>query len=155
MQVTAGPDFGGASSDVGSTITSVLEVAESDFTQLLAESEADEDAAKTAYDKLTQENAVTKATKQGDVKGKSNEVKQLEVAIGNYKENHATTSKELDAVLTYLDKLKPQCETKAMAYSERKARREQEISGLKEALAILSDESFVQVSTSLRGTRRA
>ena len=46
------------------------------------------------------------------MKGKTNEVKQLEVALGNYKENKATTSKELDAVLTYLDKLKPQCETK-------------------------------------------
>ena len=74
--------------------------------------EADEETAQTAYDKLTQENAVTKTTKQGDVKGKTNEVKQLEVALGNYKENKATTSKELDAVLTYLDKLKPQCETK-------------------------------------------
>merc|ERR1711924_410872 len=34
--------FGGAKGDVGSTIVSVLEVAESDFTSLLAESEADE-----------------------------------------------------------------------------------------------------------------
>ena len=74
--------------------------------------EADEETAQTAYDKLTQENAVTKTTKQGDVKGKTNEVKQLEVALGNYKENKATTTRELDAVLTYLDKLKPQCETK-------------------------------------------
>merc|ERR1719248_529698 len=114
------PEFGGASSDVGSTIVSVLEVAESDFTSMLAEAEADEETAQTAYDKLTQENAVTKTTKQGDVKGKTNEVKQLEVALGNYKENKATTSKELDAVLTYLDKLKPQCETKAMSYGNYK-----------------------------------
>jgi chromosome segregation ATPase len=155
VQVRVGqPEFGGASSDVGSTITSVLEVAESDFTQLLAEAEADESSAQTAYDKLTQENAVTRATKQGDVKGKTNEVKQLEVAIGNYKENHATTSDELDAVLKYLDKLKPQCETKVMSYSERKARREQEINGLKEALTILSGESLLQVKTTLRGARR-
>ena len=63
------------------------------------------------------------------MKGKTNEVKQLEVALGNYKENKATTSKELDAVLTYLDKLKPQCETKVglgrswigrLLFSERK-----------------------------------
>jgi chromosome segregation ATPase len=148
------PEFGGASGDVGSTIVSVLEVAESDFTTLLAETEADEETAQTAYDKLTQENAVTKTTKQGDVKGKTNEVKQLEVALGNYKENKATTSKELDAVLTYLDKLKPQCETKAMSYGERKAKREQEIAGLKEALTILSGESLLQVKTTLRGARR-
>merc|ERR550537_1817418 len=148
------PEFGGAKSDVASTITSVLEIAESDFTEMLAEAEADESSAQGAYDKLTQENAVTKATKQADVKGKTNEVKQLEVALGNYKENHGTTSKELDAVLDYLDKLKPQCETKAMSYGERKAAREQEIEGLKEALTILAGESLLQVKTTLRGARR-
>ena len=78
----------------------------------LAEAEADESSAQAAFDKLTQDNAVARASKQADVKGKTNEVKQLEVALGNYKENKATTSKELDAVLAYLDKLKPQCETK-------------------------------------------
>jgi len=149
------PDFGAAKSDIGSTIVSILEVAESDFTQLLAEAEAEESSAKSAYEKLSQENAVTKATKQSNGKGKQNEVKQLEVALGNYKENRQTTSDELDAVLAYLDKLKPQCETKVMSYGETKARREQEISGLKEALTILSGESLLQVGSSLRGIRRA
>jgi len=151
VQVKVGqPEFGGASSDVGSTITSVLEVAESDFTQLLAESEADESSQKSAYDKLTQENAVTKVTKQGDAKGKENEVKQLDVALGNYAENKATTGSELDAVLDYLDKLKPQCDSKVMSYAEKKAAREQEIAGLKEALTILSAQSFLQKKTSIR-----
>merc|ERR1719333_1427951 len=149
------PEFGGAKGDVGSTIVSILEVAESDFTSLLAESEADESSAQESYDKLTEENAVTKATKTGDVKGKTSEVKQIEVALGNYKENKATTTEELDAVLAYLDKLKPQCETKVMSYADKKAKREQEIAGLKEALTILSSESFLQVTTSLRGVRRA
>jgi len=147
--------FGGAKGDVGSTIVSVLEVAESDFTSLLAESEADESAAQEAYDKLTQENAVTKATKTGDIKAKTSEVKQIEVALGNYKENKATVTEELDAVLAYLDKLKPQCETKVVSYADKKAKREQEIAGLKEALTILSGEAFLQVKATLRGVRRA
>jgi chromosome segregation ATPase len=156
VQVSAKqPEFGGAKGDVGSTIVSVLEVAESDFTELLAESEADESSAQEAYDKLTQENAVTKATKAGDIKGKTSEVKQIEVALGNYKENKATTTEELDAVLSYLDKLKPQCETKVMSYADKKAKREQEIAGLKEALTILSADAFLQVKTTLRGVRRA
>merc|ERR1719194_2377 len=162
VQVAArqAPALGGAKSDVGSTIVSVLEVAESDFTSLLAEAEADESSAVEAYEKLTQENAVTKATKTADVKAKSSEVKQLEVALGNYKENKATTTDELDAVLAYLDKLKPQCETKVMSYGERKAKREQEIAGLKEALTILSGEALIQLSTktvhtTLRGARRS
>merc|ERR1719473_601774 len=37
LSATVGqPEFGGAKSDVGSTIVSVLEVAEGDFTQMLA-----------------------------------------------------------------------------------------------------------------------
>jgi len=49
--------------------------------------------------------------------------------------------------MDYLAKLKPQCESKAMSYEERKARREAEIAGLKEALSILSGddvEAFIQ-----------
>merc|ERR1719321_775727 len=149
------PEFGGAKGDVGSTIVSILEVAESDFTSLLAESEADESSAQSAYDKLTQDNTVTKATKTADVKGKTNQVKQIEVALGNYKENKATTTEELDAVLAYLDKLKPQCETKVMSYADKKAKRETEIEGLKEALEILQAEALIQVKSSLRGIRRA
>merc|ERR1719287_275465 len=149
------PEFGGAKGDVGSTIVSILEVAESDFTTLLAEAEADESAQAEAYEKFSQDNTMTKTTKLGDAKGKTNEVKQLEVALDNYKENKATTSEELDAVLMYLDKLKPQCESKVMSYGERKAKREQEIEGLKEALTILSGEALLQVKTTLRGARRA
>jgi len=149
------PELGGANKDIGSTITSMLEVAESDFTKLLADAEATESAAQSAYDKLTQDNKVAKTTKQQDAAGKQSEVKQLEVALSNYKEDHATLSDEMTAVLNYLDKLKPQCETKVMSYAERKAKREAEIAGLKEALTILSGEAFVQVKTTLRGARRA
>jgi len=139
------PEFGGAKSDVGSTIVSILEVAESDFTTMLAEAEAAENEAQSAYDKLVQDNAVTKATKEADVKGKGSEIKNLEVAIGNYKEDKSTTGSELDSVLEYLDKLKPQCAVKVVSYAEKKARREQEIAGLKEALQILAaDASFLQ-----------
>jgi hypothetical protein len=156
VQVTTGqaPELGGAKGDVGSTIVSVLEVAESDFTQMLAESEAAESESQTAFDKLKQENAVARATKNADAKSKKNEVKSLEVSLGNYKEDKASTSDELDAVLSYLDKLKPQCETKVMSYAERKAAREQEIAGLKEALEILQAEAFLQTKTTLRGARR-
>merc|ERR1719482_2051372 len=52
------PEFGGAKSDVGSTIVSILEVAESDFTTALVEAESAETEAQESYDKLVQENKV-------------------------------------------------------------------------------------------------
>merc|ERR1719269_302643 len=139
VQARQAPELGGAKTDIAGTIVEMLEVAESDFTSLLAEAEADEKAAAAAFDKLTQENEVARAANVEEVKGKENEVGRLDMSLLNYKEDHETTAQELDAVLKYLDELKPQCETKVMTYAERKARREAEISGLKEALEILSN----------------
>jgi len=141
---TGRPSFGGAKTDTGSSIISVLEVAESDFTRLLAETETAEDAAADAYEKSTKENEVSKATKLTDAKAKESEIKSLTVQLGHSKEDHASTSAELDAVLAYIDKLKPQCEEKVMSYAEKKAAREAEIAGLKEALEILEGGSFLQ-----------
>jgi len=132
------PELGGAKTDIATTIMGMLEVAESDFTTLLAEAEASEKAAQASYDKLTKQNEITKAANTEEVKDKEAHVKSEETALLNYKEDFATTGKELDAVLSYLDKLKPQCETKVMTYAERVAKREAEIEGLKEALEILS-----------------
>ena len=67
----------------------------------------------TKNDKLTEQNTITKTANTQEVKGKEASVKSEETALLNYKEDFATTGKELDAVLSYLDKLKPQCETKA------------------------------------------
>jgi len=138
LKQAPGPELGGAKSDIADTIMGMLEVAESDFTTLLAESEASEKEALASYDKLTEQNTVTKAANTKEVEGKEAKVKSEETALLNYKEDFATTGKELDAVLAYLDKLKPQCETKVMSYAERVAKREAEIEGLKEALEILS-----------------
>merc|ERR1719310_1836872 len=112
------PEFGAAKSDTAHTIIAVLEMSEEDFTKLLAESEATEDQAATAYKKLTDENKVSKAAKLAEAKGKQSEIKSLSVSLEHAKEDHASVSKELDAVLAYIDKLKPQCEEKAMSYAE-------------------------------------
>jgi len=137
-QLKEAPELGGAKTDIADTIMGMLEVAESDFTSLLAEAEASESAAQSSYDKLTEQNKLTKTANTEEVKGKEAKVKSEETALLNYKEDFATTGKELDSVLAYLDKLKPQCETKVMTYAERVAKREAEIEGLKEALEILS-----------------
>merc|ERR1719355_183712 len=143
------PELGGAKSDIASTIISVLEMSEEDFTTLLAECEATEDEASKAYEKLTDENKISKATKETSAKGKASEIKSLTVQLSHSKEDHAATSTELDAVNAYIDKLKPQCEEKAMSYEEKKAKREAEIAGLKEALEILAGDGLALVQTNL------
>lgn len=63
---------------------------------------------------------------------------------------------ELAAVNGYLAKLKPECESKVMSYAEKKAAREAEIAGLKEALSILEGSAVLaQTGRHLRAIRRA
>merc|ERR1719171_1693736 len=139
--------------DAGSMIVSFLETAQSDFAALLAEVEAGENEDKKAYDKLTTENKVAKASKQADAKGKASQIKMLTSSIEDTSDDHADTAKELDAVNAYIEKLKPECESKAMSAEEKIAARKQEIEGLKEALSILSGAAAAFLQTGHR-TRR-
>merc|ERR1719169_244889 len=132
------PAFGSKTGgDTASTILSILEVSASDFTKLLAETEAAEAEAAATYEKLTDDNKVSKASKTAEVRGKESEIKSLTVALAHHNEDYKMVEKEYGSVMEYLDKLKPECETKAMSYAEKKQRRENEIEGLKEALAII------------------
>merc|ERR1719443_2193892 len=140
-------------SGAGAGIIAILEVAEEDFTRLFAETQASENEAADAYEKLTTENKVSKATKEAEVKGKQSEAKALEVMLTQSTEDHTSTGEELDAVLAYIDKLKPQCETKAMSYEEKVAKRNAEIEGLKEALAILEGKDIAALLQSERAFR--
>merc|ERR1719311_1739244 len=125
-------------SDAGAVIIGILEMCGEDFTKLLMETETEESQAQEAYDKLTLESKVAKAAKSAEVKGSLSQIKSLGVTVKDSQEDLGMTTKELEAVGAYLDELKPQCETKSMSYAEKKARREAEIDGLKEALGILS-----------------
>merc|ERR1719267_365256 len=100
------PTFASANSDSGNSIISFLEVAQSDFTRLLAE--AEEAEAVKAYEELSQASAVSKATKEAEVKGKTSEIKSLEVAVADTTSDLTSSQKELDAVMDYIEKLKDQ-----------------------------------------------
>merc|ERR1719375_2529887 len=150
------PSFGGAKSDAASSIISILEFSREDFTSLLSEEESDEEEAVTAYDKLTNENQISKASKEAEITAKQSEVKSLKVTLENAQEDNAAVQQEMDAVMAYFDKLKPQCEVKTVDYAARKAAREQEIEGLKNALEILSGQglALAQTGRRLRTVRR-
>jgi len=131
----------GKSSGAASGIIGMLEVAESDFSKMLAEGSAAEDQAQSEYEALTEDNKVLTAEKETAVKYKGKDKKETEAFLSETKDDLGTTQEELDAVLEYYDKLKPQCIAKPEPYAERKKRREKEIAGLKEALDILEAES--------------
>merc|ERR1719355_120305 len=123
----------------GSGILGMLEVAESDFATGLAEARTVEQQSQAEYDKMMQDGKMLKATKEMEIKGKQSEISSLKTSMADLSSDKEALTGELDAVLAYLDKLKPQCETKVPTYAERKAAREQEIEGLKNALDVLAE----------------
>merc|ERR1719316_2045592 len=127
----------------GEGILGLLEVAEDDFAKSLSEARTIESTAQSEYDKLMQDGKMLKMTKEMEIKGKQSELASLKTTSTDLSSDKEGLTGELDAVLAYLDKLKPQCETKVPSYAERKAAREQEIEGLKSALEILAP-SFLQ-----------
>jgi len=134
-------------------IIAILEEAGVKFTKMLMKTEDNEHMAAEAFEKLIQENKVAKAAKAAEVKGAESEIKSLEVALQGGKEDASMTSKELDSVMEYLDKLKPQCEAKVMSYAEKKAKREEEIAGLKEVISIIT-EAPALVQKQFRGIQK-
>merc|ERR1719364_156764 len=130
-----------AAEGAGGGIIGMLEVIESDFSKGLAEMIAIEEEAAAEYEKQTKENEIAKTTKEQDVKYKTKEAKSLDKAVAEYTGDREGLQTELDAVLDYWSKIQEQCIAKPEPYEERKKRREAEIAGLKDALAILEGEA--------------
>merc|ERR1719230_1196987 len=105
----------------------------------------------------TKENAVAKTTKQQDVKYKTQEAASLDKKAAQLSSDREGVQTELDAVVEYIAELDKKCTYKVESYAERKARREGEINGLKEALEVLKNETaFVQTASkrALRGVHK-
>merc|ERR1712072_915493 len=145
MQQPAVPDQHSKAGGAGGSIINILQVCESDFASNLAKEESAESDAAELYEQTTQENKIIKTTKDQDVKYKTAEAVSLDKTISELSSDKDTTSTELAAVMEYYGKIKERCVAKPETYEERKARREAEIEGLKEALSILENEAaFMQ-----------
>jgi hypothetical protein len=145
MQQPAKPKKHSAASGAGGSIIDILEVVESDFTKNLVAEETEEADAIAVYEKTTQDNKLATTMKSQDAKYKTKEHKGLDKSISELSGDRDTTNTELSAVLDYYTKIKDRCIAKPESYEERKARREAEINGLKEALEILESETaFMQ-----------
>merc|ERR1719499_2395921 len=145
----------GAAEGAGAGIIGLLEVCESDFTKGLTEMTAEEETAAADYEAYVKQDEIATAKKQQDVKYKSQEAAGLDKAVAELSTDLGAVADELAAVLKGLDKLKEMCVAKAEPYAERKARRESEIAGLKNALQILEGEAVLLQKTSMRALRGA
>jgi hypothetical protein len=151
VQQPESPGTHSASGGAGGGIIGMLEVIEGDFGKSLAGAEVEEDAAATAYQKTSMMNKITKAQKEKDVEYKTKEAASLDKAVTEVSSDIESAQSELDAILSYNKGLIAQCVAKPESYEERKARREAELAGLKQALKILDGEAVLIQQPGLRG----
>jgi len=123
-------------------VVGMLEVIESDFARLEAETSAAEATAQKEYDNFMTDSKVDKAAKSTSSEHKAAKKQDSEQALVSKKSDLEGTQKELDAALSYYDKLKPSCVDAGVSYDDRVGRRKEEIQSLQEALRILNGEDI-------------
>merc|ERR1719174_2049968 len=118
-------------------VLGMLEVIESDFLRLKAETSADESQASKEYDKFMKESTKNKEDKHAkEVKLKLDKDKAENEASKQSKDLELTEEK-LGKANKYHDTLKPTCVEIHVDFEERAARRKEEIKALKDAYGIL------------------
>jgi len=123
-------------------IIGMLEVIESDFARLESDTKAAEATAQKEYGTFMTDSKVDKESKTKDIEHKTAKKQDEEQALTVKNEDLEGTQKELDAALTYFDKLKPSCVDAGVSYEDRVSRRKEEVESLQEALRILNGEDL-------------
>merc|ERR1719159_1841500 len=104
----------------------MLEVIQSDFARLEAETKAAEEQAQKEYDQFMTDSEVDKTQKTSDIEHKTKAKQDQTKSMTEKKSDLEGTQKELAAALDYYEKLKPSCVDTGISYEDRVARREEE-----------------------------
>jgi len=123
-------------------VVGMLEVIESDFARLEADTKAAEATSQKEYDTFMTDSKVDVSAKSRDIEHKEAKKQDENQAVTTKRSDLEGTQKELDAALAYFDKLKPSCVDAGVSYDDRVARRKEEIESLQEALRILNGEDL-------------
>jgi hypothetical protein len=123
-------------------VVGMLEVIQSDFARLESDTKAAEATAQKEYDEFMTDSKVDKAQKTSDIEHKTSKKQDQSQALTVKRSDLEGNQKELDAALSYFDKLKPSCIDAGVSYDDRVARRKEEIESLQEALRILNGEDI-------------
>jgi len=121
-------------------VVGMIEVIQSDFARLEAETSSAEAEGQKSYDQFMSDSSSDKAAKSKDIEHKTGKKQNDEQSLQEAKTDLDGTQKELDAALQYYEKLKPSCVDAGESYEDRVARRKEEIESLQEALRILNGE---------------
>jgi len=125
-----------------SGVIGMLEVIESDFARLESDTAAAESESDRAFNDFITDSRKDKAVKMTDSKHKASTKQAKESALASAKKDLRGTSEELEAAMTYYEKLKPSCVDPGQSFEERVQRRKEEIESLQEALKILAGEDI-------------
>lgn len=135
-QQTFGDTYSGQQDSAGGVL-SMLSIIASDFSNLQADTEAQEAQAQREHEQFMADTKRDKAVKSKNVDMKTSDLAAGKAKAHSVKQDWNGTDDELRAANRYFDQLKPQCIV-TVSYEERVKRREEEIESLKEALQILN-----------------
>jgi len=127
---------GQASESTG--VLGMLEVIESDFARLEAQTKASEATNLAEYDNFMTDTKVDKAGKMASTKRKMDKKQSSESTLNVKTSDLDGTEKELNAALNVFAKLKPSCIQTGVSYEDRVAKRKEEIESMKTALTVLN-----------------
>jgi len=120
-------------------VVGMMEVIQSDFTRIAAETKAEEGQSQREYDTFMKDGAFTMKRKH-DLEFKTGlEKDQAEFKLEGLKKDLAGNSVELDKANDYYENLKPNCLEVHVSFEERTAQREAEIAALKDAYKMLDE----------------
>lgn len=134
---TFGETYQGRQDDAGGVLA-MLEVIGSDFSNIQADTTAEEASAQKAYDDFMVESKKNKAMKEKQIDMNTADKAAAETKLQEDTQDLKGTQDQLLAADRYYAKLVPQCFDKGQTFEERTMSREEEIASLKQALKILS-----------------
>jgi len=138
---TFGDQYTGRQEEAGGVLA-MLEVIQSDFATLQADTESAEELGLKNFEEFMAESRKDKAAKAKKIEMNSADKVAAEEKLREDTADMKFTQDKLLAADRYYEKLAPQCDDKGMTFEERTKAREAEITSLKEALRILEGEDI-------------
>jgi len=130
-------------------IITILESVSSEFSEMEAQTKAQEETDQKDYQETMKQSKVALAERKQEVKEKEDQKMESISELDSTKDKKKRTADELDQWNTYMTNLQPACVEGDSTYAERKQARTDEIEALKTAQTTLAEafkESFIQKS---------